>query len=54
MGQRARDNIARLIGVVAAGDLEVVVDRTFPLAEAADAHAYMEDRHAFGRVVLVP
>jgi NADPH2:quinone reductase len=54
MGQRARDNIARLIGEIAAGELEVVVDRTFPLAAAAEAHAYMEDRHAFGRIVLVP
>lgn len=53
-GSRAHDNIARLLGDVAAGDLRVVVDRTFPLAEAAAAHAYMEDRRAFGRVVLVP
>ncbi len=53
-GRRAYDNIARLIAEVAAGDLQVVVDRTFPLAEAAAAHAYLEDRRAFGRVVLVP
>jgi NADPH:quinone reductase len=51
---RARDNIARLLDDVAKGELEVVVDRTFPLAEAAAAHAYMEDRQAFGRVVLKP
>lgn len=53
-GSRAHDNIARLLALVAGGDLEVVVDRTFPLAEAAAAHAYLEDRKAFGRVVLVP
>lgn len=53
-GPRAHDNIARLLGEVAAGELEVVVDRTFPLAEAAAAHAHMEDRQAFGRVVLIP
>jgi NADPH:quinone reductase len=51
---RARDNIARLLNDVAKGELEVVVDRTFPLADAAAAHAYMEDRQAFGRVVLKP
>ncbi len=28
--------------------------RTFPLSEAGAAHAYLEDRKAFGRVVLVP
>ncbi len=54
MGNRAYDNIDRLIHEVAAGELQVVVDRTFPLAQAADAHAYLEDRRAFGRVVLVP
>lgn len=54
MGTRARDNINRLLGEIAAGELEVVIDRTFPLTEAAAAHAYMEDRQAFGRVVLVP
>ena len=53
-GDRARNNIARLLGLVAKGELKVVVDRTFPLAEAAAAHAYLEDRKAFGRVVLVP
>lgn len=53
-GRRAYDNIARLIGLVAAGELEVVVDSTFPLAEAAAAHAHVESRAAFGRVVLIP
>jgi len=53
-GRRAHANIGGLIDLVAAGDLEVVVDRTFPLAEAAAAHAHIEDRKAFGRVVLVP
>jgi len=54
MGPRAHDNITRLLGDVATGSLRAVVDRTFPLSEAAAAHAYMEDRKAFGRVVLVP
>jgi NADPH:quinone reductase-like Zn-dependent oxidoreductase len=30
------------------------VAKTFPLAEAAEAHRYIEGRHAFGRVLLVP
>ena len=36
------------------GELRTVVDRTFPLAQAAAAHAYIESRAAFGRVVLIP
>ncbi len=39
---------------VASGELEVVIDRTDPLSEAAAAHAYIESRQAFGRVVLIP
>ena len=46
--------IAGHLDDVAAGRLQVVIDRTYPLAEAADAHAYIESRQAFGRVVLVP
>lgn len=52
------DRVRRMIGEcierVAGGELQVVVDRTFPLAQAADAHRHIESRHAFGRVVLVP
>ena len=43
-----------LIGRVATGELRVVIDRTFPLADAAAAHAYVESRQAFGRVVMTP
>ena len=31
-----------------------MIDRVFPLAEAADAHRYIESRQAFGRVLLAP
>lgn len=53
-GTRAHENIERLLGLVATGELEVVVDSTFPLEDAAAAHAHVESRRAFGRVVLVP
>ena len=52
--QRAHDMIAGLLADVARGDLEVVIDRTFPLSEAAAAHAYIESRAAVGRVLLIP
>ena len=51
---RAQAMIGRLIERVASGELVAVVDATFPLAEAAQAHRYIESRAAFGRVVLVP
>jgi NADPH2:quinone reductase len=52
--QRGRPLVEGLIRDVAFGDLRVVIDRTYPLSEAAAAHAYIESRAAFGRVVLVP
>ena len=51
---RAQAMIANLVDDVGAGRLRVLVDRTFPLAEAAAAHAYVEGRQAVGRVVLIP
>ncbi|MCD6726352.1 MAG: zinc-binding dehydrogenase [Solirubrobacteraceae bacterium] len=34
------------------GRLDPVIDSVFPLAAAADAHAHLEERKAFGKVVL--
>jgi NADPH:quinone reductase len=51
---RVHGMIGHLINRVAAGELRVVIDRTFPLSDAAAAHAYIESRQAFGRVVLTP
>jgi NADPH2:quinone reductase len=52
--QRGRPLVESLLQDVAAGRLRVVIDRTYPLSEAAAAHAYIESRQVFGRVVLVP
>jgi NADPH2:quinone reductase len=51
---RVHNNIQRLIDEVARGDLKVIIDKTFPLSEAAAAHAYIESRQAVGRVLLIP
>jgi len=51
---RVHAMIADLIGPVGTGELRVVIDRTFPLADAAAAHEYIESRKAFGRVVMTP
>ena len=39
---------------VFSGKLKPVVDRTFPLSEAAAAHEYMEKSEMFGKVILKP
>jgi len=51
---RVHAMIADLMERVASGNLRVAIDRTFPLAEAAAAHEYIESRKAFGRVVIAP
>lgn len=51
---RVRAMLDEILRDLARGELRVVVDRSYPLAEAAAAHAYAESRAAFGRVVLLP
>ena len=54
LGTRAHAMIAGHLDDLAAGTLQVVIDRRFPLEQAGEAHAYIESRRAFGRVLLVP
>ncbi len=54
LGTRAHDVIARHLDDVAAGRLRVIIDRRFALEQAGEAHAYIESRKAFGRVLLIP
>jgi len=51
---RVHAMIADLFEQVASGAVRVEIARTFPLAEAGAAHAYIESRQAFGRVVMTP
>jgi len=51
---RAHAMVAGVLDEVATGQVRVVIDRRFPLADAARAHAYIESRESFGRVLLVP
>ena len=53
VGSRAYAMIANVLEEVAAGDLRVEIDRRFALADAEEAHAFIESRQAFGRVVLL-
>lgn len=46
--------LAELLDLVAAGRIEAVIDRTFPLAQAADAHRYVAGRENLGKVLLIP
>jgi len=50
MGSRA--DLAAALELVARGRLRPVVDRVFPIEALADAHRYLEERRAFGKIVL--
>ncbi|OHT86982.1 NADP-dependent oxidoreductase [Mycobacteroides saopaulense] len=47
----ARPELVRLAGN---GELKVTVDRTYPLAEARQAHEYGQTGHARGKIILLP
>src|SRR3954468_16237915 len=49
---RIHATIGDLLEQVGRGELQVEIDRSFRLAEAAAAHEYIESRKAFGRVVM--
>ncbi len=48
----SKADLLAVLSHVAAGRLEPIVFQTLPLARAADAHQLLEDRAAFGKVVL--
>jgi NADPH:quinone reductase-like Zn-dependent oxidoreductase len=47
-----RENLTFLKNLVETGKVTPVIDRRYPLSDAADALRYLEQRHAQGKVVL--
>jgi NADPH:quinone reductase-like Zn-dependent oxidoreductase len=47
-----KSELQTVMKLVAAGRLKPIIDRVFPLAEAAAAHTYLESGQQFGKVVL--
>jgi NADPH:quinone reductase-like Zn-dependent oxidoreductase len=47
-----RQDLLTLKELIEAGKLAPVIDRTYPLREAAQAISYLEQGHARGKVVL--
>jgi NADPH:quinone reductase-like Zn-dependent oxidoreductase len=47
-----KSELQTIMKLVSGGHLKPVVDRTFPLQEAAPAHVYLESGQQFGKVVL--
>jgi NADPH2:quinone reductase len=53
LAERQR-HAAAALAEVAAGTLKPVIGRTYPLAEAADAHTAIENRAVIGKVLILP
>lgn len=50
MGSKA--SLFRIAALIGEGRLRPILDRVFPLAQAADAHRHLDRREQFGKVVL--
>jgi len=48
--ERAND----IFNWLAAGELRMRIDKTFPLADVAEAHRYLEGRQSKGKILLIP
>jgi NADPH:quinone reductase-like Zn-dependent oxidoreductase len=47
-----RENLDALATLLESGDVKVVIDKIYPLGEAANAVAHMLGHHARGKVVI--
>ena len=47
-----KEDMREIVEMLDRGAVRPVIDRTFPLAEAADAHRAMEGANFFGKLLL--
>ena len=52
--EKTRESAARCFALMREGRLALHIGKTFPLAQAADAHRYLESRQSTGKLVLIP
>jgi NADPH:quinone reductase len=51
---KTRESAERCFALLREGRLKLHISRTFPLAQAADAHRYLESRESTGKMILIP
>ncbi len=49
-----RRHAAQLFDWLSKGEISIDVSQSYPIADAARAHAAMEDRYTTGKLLLVP
>jgi len=51
---KTRESAERCFALMREGRLKLHIGKTFPLAEAAEAHRYIESRQSTGKLILMP
>jgi NADPH:quinone reductase len=51
---KSRESAERCFTLMREGRLRLHIGKTFPLAQAADAHRYLESRESTGKLILIP
>jgi len=51
---KTRESAERCFTLMREGRLKLYIGKTFPLAEAAEAHRYIESRQSTGKLILMP
>ena len=49
-----QQDLARLVDLVAAGELDPKIDETYPLEATAEAFRAMKNRESVGKLVVTP
>jgi NADPH2:quinone reductase len=52
--EKTRESAERCFALMREGRLKLHIGKTFPLAQAAEAHRYLESRQSTGKLVLIP
>ena len=52
--EKLRESAERCFQLMREGRLKLHIGKTFPLAQAADAHRYLESRESTGKLILTP
>ncbi len=52
IAKRNKDDLEFLKGLIEAGKITPVIDRTYPLSQVPEAIRYLEEGHARGKIVI--
>ena len=52
--EKTRESAERCFALMREGRLKLYISKTFPLAQAAQAHRHLESRESTGKLILLP